>query len=118
MSLFKKKEKEPKSCCSSSCNTAGVSATPSCCEEAISEITSVKVLGAGCASCHQMYENAKEAVKSAGLYVEVEYETDLQKVMSYGVMSVPALVLNDNVVSVGKVLKPVEIQRLLKNRYI
>lgn len=115
MSLFKKKEKEmeTKSCCSCGCGPAEVSETTSCCEQAVGEITSVKVLGAGCSSCHQMYENAKEAVKTAGLSIAVAYETDLQKVMEYGVMSVPALVINDKVVSVGKLLKPAEILKLL-----
>lgn len=42
---------------------------------------SVKVLGVGCASCHEHYEQAKAAVKSMGLDVEVEYITDLQKVV-------------------------------------
>ena len=48
---------------------------------------SVKVLGVGCASCHEQYEQAKAAVKSMGLDVEVEYITDLQKVVGYGAMS-------------------------------
>ncbi len=73
----------------------------------------IKVLGAGCASCHKQYENAQEAVKSLGLDAEVEYITDLAKVMEYGVMSVPAVVVNDKVVSMGKVLKATEIENLL-----
>lgn len=49
-----------------------------------------------------------------GISVEVEYITDLKKVMEYGVMIVPALVVNDKVVSMGKVLKVRYIQKLLK----
>ena len=49
-----------------------------------------------------------------GLDVEVEYITDMAKVMEYGVMSMPALVVNEKVVSKGKVLKPAEIERLLQ----
>ena len=60
---------------------------------------SVKVLGVGCASCHEQYEQAKAAVKSMGLDVEVEYITDLQKVVGYGAMSMPALVVNEKVVA-------------------
>ena len=48
------------------------------------------------------------------LPVEVEYITDLQKVMEYGVMSVPALVVNEKVISAGKVLKAGDIQALLE----
>ena len=77
-------------------------------------ITCVRVLGAGCKSCHQQYENAKEAVRNMGLPVEVEYITDMEKVMTYGVMRMPAVVVNDKVVSMGKVLKSSEIQKLLE----
>ena len=81
--------------------------------EAENVIRSIKVLGSGCASCHAQFENAKEAVKKMGLPVEVEYVTDLQKVMEYGVMSMPALVVNEKVAAMGKVLKPADIEKLL-----
>ena len=71
------------------------------------------MLGARCKSCHEMYENTKEAVKNAGLTVEVEYITDMEKVMGYGVMSMPALVVNEKVVSMGKVLKVSDVEKLL-----
>ena len=76
-------------------------------------ICCVKVLGAGCKSCHEQYENAKTAVKAMGLSVEVEYITDMEKVMAYGVMSMPAIVVNEQVVSMGKVLKAAEVEMLL-----
>ena len=70
-----------------------------------------KVLGAGCKSCHSMYENALKAAE--GLGIEVEYITDMEKVMYYGVMSMPALVVDDRVVSSGKVLSESEIASFL-----
>ena len=76
-------------------------------------ISSIKVLGAGCKPCHEQYENAKQAVKDMGLSVEVEYITDMQKVMEYGVMSMPALVVNQKVVVMGKVLKATDVAVLL-----
>ncbi|MGN0632394.1 MAG: thioredoxin family protein [Oscillospiraceae bacterium] len=79
-----------------------------------SGITSVKVLGAGCKTCHKQFENAKQAVKAMGLSVEVEYITDMQKVMEYGVMSMPALVVNEKVVSSGKLLKADDIVKLIR----
>lgn len=85
-----------------------------CRPEANDGICCVKVLGAGCKSCHEQYENAKEAVKAMGLPVEVEYITDLQKVMEYGVMRMPAIVVNEKVVSMGKVLKAAEVEELLR----
>ena len=74
----------------------------------------IKVLGSGCKSCHALYDNAKGVVKQAGLNVELEYVTDLEKIMSYGVMSTPALVFNEQVVSMGKVLKVNQIIGLVK----
>ena len=55
----------------------------------------------------------KEAVKTMGLSIEVEYITDMEKVMAYGVMSMPALVVNDKVVAMGKVLKAADVEKLL-----
>lgn len=74
---------------------------------------SLKVLGVGCASCHEQFEQAKEAVKAMGLPTEVEYITDLNTVMAYGAMSMPAIVVNEKVVSMGKVLKASDIEKLL-----
>ena len=77
-------------------------------------ICCVKVLGAGCKSCHEQYENAKAAVKALGLDLEVEYITDMEKIMGYGVMSMPAIVVNEKVVSMGKVLKTADVEKLLR----
>lgn len=82
-------------------------------DEPNGEIRSITVLGAGCKSCHALYENTKEAAQKLGISVEVEYVTDLQKVMEYGVMSMPALVVNEKVVAMGKVLKAADVERLL-----
>ena len=73
--------------------------------------TKIKVLGSGCKSCHQLYDNALKAVEGMG--IEVEYITDLQKIMEYGAMSMPALGVNEQLVSSGKVLKPAEILKLI-----
>ena len=120
MALFnfgKKKEEEAKApacACSCGCPASEVSEiTSDCCPEAKDGICCVKVLGAGCKSCHELYENAKQAVESMGLSVEVEYITDMQKVMEYGVMSMPAIVVNEKVVSMGKVLKAADVEKLL-----
>ena len=77
------------------------------------QVDSIKVLGAGCKSCHEMFENTKAAVKNAGLSVEVEYITDMEKVMGYGVMSMPGLVVDEKVASTGKVLKTADVEKLL-----
>ena len=87
-----------------------------CCPQAQNGICCIKVLGAGCKSCHEQYENAKKAVQEMGLSVEVEYITDMQQVMAYGVMSMPAIVVNEKVVSMGKVLKAEEVKKLLQKQ--
>lgn len=120
MALFnfgkkKKEEKKAHACaCNCGCPTSKVNEIANdCCSEAKDGICCIKVLGAGCKSCHQQYANAKEAVKAMGLSVEVEYITDMEKVMAYGVMSMPALVVNEKVVSMGKVLKAADVEKLL-----
>ena len=144
MSLFgfgkKKEEKKTASCCcgnaevsteerSSCCGNAEISTEEAgfcccsaentdsaecCCGEPVKGICCVKVLGAGCKSCHEQYENAKAAVKAMGLDLEVEYITDMEKVMTYGVMSMPAIVVNEKVVSMGNVLKAADVEKLLR----
>lgn len=118
MGLFrfgKKKEEKVEAascCCSGNAEPVEVS-EGSCCCGGSCEITSMKVLGAGCKACHEQFENAKAAVKSMGLSVEVEYITDMEKVMAYGAMSMPAIVVNEKVVSMGKVLKAADVEKLL-----
>ena len=77
-------------------------------------VLSVKVLGAGCKNCHALLEATKEAVKNMGLGVEVDYVTDMEKIMEYGVMSLPALVVNEKAISTGKVLKADDVEKLLR----
>ena len=123
MALFgfgKKKEKEinaPVCTCNGNCSvseTVEPENLNNCCQDIQGRICCIKVLGSGCASCHALYENTQSAVKAMGISVEVEYITDLKKVMEYGVMSVPALVVNNKVVSTGKVLKTENVQKLLQ----
>ena len=105
---------EPKASESGCCSAPQAEETVSCCCGApVDGICCIKVLGAGCKSCHEQYENAKTVVKAMGLSVEVEYITDMEKVMAYGVMSMPAIVVNEQVVSMGKVLKAADVEKLL-----
>ena len=115
MGLFGKKKEEKKTCCCS-CTTVKEQpvTTTTCCGERVEGICCIKVLGAGCKSCHQQLEYVKEAIKNLGLNIEVEYVTDMAKIMEYGVMSMPAIVVNDKVVSMGKVLKTADVEALLK----
>ncbi len=80
----------------------------------LKSVKNIKVLGAGCKSCHEQYENVLRAVRDMGLDTEAEYITDMAVVMTYGVMTMPAIVVNDTVVSAGKVLKPKDVEKLLR----
>ena len=73
----------------------------------------IKILGSGCKNCLNLAENTKTALKETGLTADVVKVEDFQEIMKYGVMSTPALVIDEKVVSYGKVLKPAEIQKLL-----
>ena len=145
MGLFrfgKKKEEEKGGCCCGSapvkessneccCGTASVEKPECGCNDPVSENKNyvaeegcctcggngchIKVLGAGCKSCHEQHENVKKAVAYMNLDAKIEYITDMENVMSYGVMSMPAIVVNEQVVSMGKVLKAAQVEELLKN---
>ena len=74
----------------------------------------IKVLGGGCAKCHELEANTKAALASLGLEEPVELITDFSVIAAYGVMSTPALVVDGKVVSYGKVLKRDEVAAILK----
>ena len=73
----------------------------------------IKVLGAGCTNCEALLKATKEAVANKGIDAEIEYVTDLEKIMNYGVMSMPALLVDGKTVSAGKVLKAKDIEKLI-----
>ena len=74
----------------------------------------IKILGTGCPSCKVLEENTQNAVKELKLQANIEKITDIAKIMEYGVMSLPGLVIDGKVVSYGKTLNPKEIKELLK----
>ncbi|RQD59361.1 MAG: thioredoxin family protein [Desulfonatronovibrio sp. MSAO_Bac4] len=63
----------------------------------------IKVLGPGCPKCEQTKELVMEAVKEAGVEANVEKITDTMKIASYGVFGTPAIVVDGQVKSVGKI---------------
>ena len=108
------KEEQPSDCgCSCGC-PAGAAEENECCSGESGGICCIKVLGSGCKNCHALLESTKEAVKAMGLDIEVGYVTDMEEITKYGVMSMPALVVNEKVASRGKVLKSAEVEKLLR----
>ena len=73
----------------------------------------VQVLGPGCAKCEKLKHNAEEAVEQSGVEATVEKITDINVITGFGVMMTPALAIDGEVQSVGKVLSPGDIMKLL-----
>lgn len=74
----------------------------------------IEVLGGGCAKCKKLYENTLSALKLAGASAEVVKVEDMEKIMGYGVMSTPALVIDGEVRYSGGVPAPEEIKKLIQ----
>jgi small redox-active disulfide protein 2 len=74
----------------------------------------IKVLGPGCPKCGQTEKIVKEAVAESGVEAKVEKITDVMQIMTYRVMSTPAVVVDGQVKSAGKVPKKEEIMSWLK----
>lgn len=107
MKLFKKQEK--KCCCNGACDENSM-------QESLnkqSKGTRIKVLGSGCAKCQTLEENTKLALQELGQLQEIEHITDFSDIASYGVMSTPALVIDGQVVSFGKVLSKDDVIQIL-----
>ena len=73
----------------------------------------IEVLGSGCKKCSDLAENAKKAAESLGIEYELEKVTDIVKIVGYGVMSTPALVVDGEVKFSGKLASEQEIKELL-----
>ena len=73
----------------------------------------IQVLGPGCPKCEKLKKNAEDAVKLAGIEALVENITDINVIISIGVMMTPALAIDGEVKIVGKVPLPQEIAKFL-----
>jgi len=74
----------------------------------------IAVLGPGCAKCKQLYENAKKAVAEVGAQAELSKVENMQEITHYNVFMTPALVIDGTVRSSGKVVRPEQICKWLK----
>lgn len=108
------KAKAPACVCNGPCETyEAEAAAGACCDGAKEGICCIKILGSGCKNCHDLLRNTQAALKNMGISIKPEYVTDMEKVMAYGVMALPVLVVNEKVVSMGKVLKVSDVESLL-----
>jgi small redox-active disulfide protein 2 len=103
-------------CCGGNCDSDMEIETESFCSINVEQkkVSTVKVLGSGCAKCNQLEAATKEALENLGMNITIEHVTDFTQIAAYGVMSTPALVVDDKVVSYGKVLKTEEVVKILE----
>jgi small redox-active disulfide protein 2 len=73
----------------------------------------IKILGTGCPKCKKLEDNVLTALEEMGIEAVVEKVTDLNKIMDYGVMMTPALVIDEKVVASGKVLTVADLKPML-----
>ena len=73
----------------------------------------IKILGGGCPNCRKLHANTEEALKELKLEAVIEEVKDMDKIIDYGVMKTPALVVDEKVKSFGRVLSTEEIKKLL-----
>ena len=74
----------------------------------------IEILGMGCPKCKMLYENAQAAIKEAGVRAEVVKVEDMDQITGYGVMMTPALVIDGEVKTSGKIPSSGEIKKWLK----
>jgi len=73
----------------------------------------IKVLGTGCAKCHQLEENTRKAVNELGIDASIEKVENIKDIMKYGVMKTPALVVDEKVKVMGRVPTVDEIKKYI-----
>lgn len=112
MALFRKKTKVEKtvSCSSGNCSAKSIAEA----ETVKTEGVSIKILGSGCAKCNALEEATKAALERLNLDITIVHVSDFAQIAAYGVMTTPALVLDEKVVSYGKVLKTDEVVKILQ----
>ena len=75
----------------------------------------IKILGPGCARCHQLGKTTREAVKELGIDAEIEEVKDINKIMEYPILTTPGLVIDGQVVCTGRVPAKTELTQLIAN---
>ena len=75
----------------------------------------IKVLGSGCANCKRVEQIARQAVEEMSLEAEIIKVTEYPDIMKYNIMSTPGLVVNEKIVSTGRIPTPAEVTTWLAN---
>jgi len=75
----------------------------------------IKVLGTGCAKCHQVEHTAREVIKELGIDASVEEIKDMSRILQYPILTTPGLVIDEEVVSSGRVPTKAEVTSFITN---
>ncbi len=75
----------------------------------------IKILGSGCANCKRLEQIARKVVEDMALEAQVVKVTDYKEIMSYNIISTPGLVINENVVSSGRIPSNAEVTTFITN---
>jgi small redox-active disulfide protein 2 len=75
----------------------------------------IKILGTGCARCHQLEKTTREVVTELAIDATVEEVKDMRQIMAYNILTTPGLVIDEQVVSSGKVPSKAEVTQLIIN---
>lgn len=75
----------------------------------------IKVLGSGCANCKRVEQIVRKTITDMGIEAEVVKVTEYADIMAYNVMSTPGLVINEKIVSTGRIPAPAEVTTWLTN---
>ena len=73
----------------------------------------IKILGTGCAKCHQLEQTAKQVVKELAVNASIEEVKDLKKIMEYPILTTPGLVVNEELVCSGRIPSKSEVTQFI-----
>ncbi|MBU1038965.1 thioredoxin family protein [Patescibacteria group bacterium] len=83
----------------------------------MNNLKNIQVLGSGCPACQKLYKLTQQVVKDLGLSVTVEYIKDLQRILDFGLMQSPVLVVNGQAVLVGFTSDIKKIKKLIQDNF-
>lgn len=75
----------------------------------------IKILGPGCARCHQLEQTTKDVVKELGIDASIEEVRDIKKIMAYPILTTPGLVVNEELVCSGRIPAKAEVTQFIVN---
>jgi small redox-active disulfide protein 2 len=75
----------------------------------------IKILGTGCAKCHQLEQTTRQAVKELAIDATIEEVKDMRKIMEYPILTTPGLVVNEELVCSGRIPSKSEVTQFIIN---